>query len=89
MVQRSRIAPPSDVRSLQQQRREGLPHPGRAALKHLAIAVLLAGAAYASPRLFGPGFFHDQLHGAVAFAASAGEWVRTALVAAFQSIPVR
>lgn len=89
MIQRSRIAPPSDVRSLRQQRRGSLPHPGRTALMHAALAALLVGALFASPGVFGPGFVQEQLRGAMAFAAAAGEWARAAMVAAFQSIPVR
>lgn len=89
MVHRSRIAPPSDLRSLRQEGRASRSRPVQAALKHVVAAVLLAGAFYALPKVFGPAFFHDQLGGAVSAAAAAGEWVRAALVAAFESIPVR
>lgn len=89
MVHKSRIAPPSDLRSLLQQGRAGRSHPVQAALKHLVAAVLLAGAFYALPKVFGPAFFHEQLGGAVSAAAAAGGWVRAALVVAFESIPVR
>lgn len=89
MLQKSRIAPPSDLWSLRRQGRAGGPHPIQATLKHVLAAVVLAGAFYALPKIFGPALFHDKFNGAMAGAAIAGEWVRTALVVAFESIPVR
>lgn len=88
MIQKSRIAPPSEVQAVRRQRGKRPVHPARAALRHVAVAVL-AGAVYALPKLLGPDFFHDWIGGAMAFAAAAGDWVRTALVVAFESIPVR
>ncbi len=89
MVQRSRIAPPSDLRSVRQQRRAGPPRPARAAFKHMAAGAVLAGAVYALPALVGPWPPHDARDGARAIAVAAGGWTRAAFVAAFQSIPVR
>lgn len=89
MAHRSRIAPPSDLRSLRQQGRAGRSRPVQAALKHVVAAAVLAGTFYALPKVFGPAFFHDQFGGAVSSAAAAGRWARAALVAAFESIPVR
>ena len=89
MVQRSRIAPESDVRSLGKRRGKAPLRPVQATLRNLVVLVLLVALVYALPKLFGPGFFHDQARGVVAFAAAAGDWARAALSAAFQSIPVR
>ena len=89
MTQRSRIGPPSDLRSLRQQGRAGWSCPSRAALKNVAAAVLLAGAFFALPKVVGPNFLHDLLSGGLAAAIAAGDWMRAALAYAFDSIPVR
>ena len=90
MVRSSRIAPESDVRSLRERRGKAPPRPARAAaLRTVAAFALLTALVYATPMLFGPGFFHDRARGVVAFAAAAGDLARAALAAAFQSIPVR
>jgi hypothetical protein len=52
------------------------------------LAVFFAGAACALPGLVGPGAVRD-LAGAVSLRSAAGGWARAALVAAFESIPVR
>ena len=87
MVQRSRIAPVSDLRSLGKRGGKAPSRPARAALRNVAVLVLLVGLVFALPQFFGPGFFHDRARGVVAFATAAGSWVRAALAAAFQSIP--
>ena len=89
MTQRSRIAPPSDLRSLRQQGRAGWSCPSRAALKNIALAILLAGAFFALPRFVGPNFFPHLLSGALTTVIAAGDWMRAALAYAFDSIPVR
>ena len=89
MVHRSRIASPSDAASLHRQRGKGPARPAQAALKHLAVVLLLAGAVYALPKLLGPSFFHGRLSDAMGFAAAAGEWARAALAVTFESIPMR
>lgn len=89
VIQKSRIAPPSEAQAVRRQRGRRPLRPAQAALRHVAVAVLLAGAVYALPKLFGPDFFHDRIVGAMAFGAAAGDWVRTALAIAFESIPVR
>ncbi len=88
MVQRSRIAPESDLRTLGKRRGKAPSRPAQATLRNLAALVLLVALVCALPRLFGPGFFHDQARGVAAFAIAAGDWARAALSAAFQSIPV-
>lgn len=93
MNRRSRIAPESEVRSLRQGRRRGKgpSRPDRiAAFRNVSALVLLAVLACALlPALSGPHFFFDRARDAVALAVAAGEWLRAALAAAFQSIPVR
>lgn len=87
MIQRSRIAPPSDAQMLRRHCGKGPPRLARAALRQVTVAVVLACMVYALPGLVGPGFFHDRVGNALAFAA-VGEWARATLVAAFESIPV-
>ena len=89
MVQRSRLAPPSDALSLRRERRGGPPRPARAASRHALLAVFFAGAACALPGLVGPGEVRDLAGAVSASASAAGGWARAALVAAFESIPVR
>lgn len=90
MSQRPRIAPASEVRSLRKGRGSAGPAPSRAALgSAAALVLLLAALACALPALVRPGFFFDQARGAVGFTIGAGEWIRAALTAAFQNIPVR
>lgn len=89
MVQRSRIASLSDAGSPRRPRGKSQSRPGKAAMKQMAVVLLLAGSFYALPKLLGPGFVHDRLSGALGFAAAAGEWGRSALAVAFESIPVR
>ncbi len=88
MVQRSRVAPVSEVRSL---RAGGKPRARRveAFLRNGTLLVLIAALVFVLPKFVGPGFLHDQARGAMGFAAVAGQWARDALVAAFQSVPVR
>ena len=89
MVQRSRIAPESDVRSLKKRRGQAPVDLHRIALRNLAALVLLAALICGLPAFFRPDFFSDQARGLMGFAAAAGEWVRAALAAAFNSIPGR
>ncbi len=88
MVQRSRVAAESDVRSLRKHGGKAPWRPAQAAARHLAALALLAALVYALPSILGPGFLHDQARGVAAFATTTGEWVRAALAAAFRSIPV-
>jgi hypothetical protein len=89
--QRSRLASESEIRSLRQARREKSPfRPGPAAFRNVLALVLLAALACALlPAFSRPHFLFDLARDAVAFAMAVGEWLRSALAAAFQSIPVR
>ncbi len=89
MVQKPRVAPESDVRSLGERRRKAPSGSALAALRTVVSLALVAALAYAALRLSGPGAFHEHTRGLVAFASAAGEWARAALAAAFRSIPVR
>ncbi len=90
MIQRSRIAPVSEVRSLRQHRGKAPLRPAEAAFRNvMALVIVAAALAYAWPTLFGPAFLHDQARSAAALVITAGDWARAALAAAFQSIPVR
>lgn len=89
MVQRSRIAPPSDLRSLKKSRGGGSAGRAVAVLKNAAMLVLLVALFFALPKVLGPGFWHDQARGVVAFVYAVGEWLRAALSAAFLGIPMR
>ena len=90
MVQRSRIAQASDLRSFGKRGGgKAMSGPTQAALKHGAVLVFLAALVCVMPMLYGPGFFHDQARSAAGLALAIGEWVRDGLVAGFQSIPVR
>ncbi len=89
MVQRSCIAPASDVRLFRKRGGKAPLRPSRIAFMNVVALVLLAAVACALPALFRLGFFLDQGRDVAAFAMATGEWARDALAAAFQSIPVR
>lgn len=89
MVQRSRIAPPSDLRSLKKSRGRGSAGRAVAVLKNAAMLVLLVALFFTLPKILGPGFWHDQARGVVAFLHVAGDWLRAALSVAFLGVPVR
>ena len=89
MAQRSPVASPSDLRSLRRGRGKAPVRPAQIALRRRAMLVLLALLLCMLPKVLGPGFLRDQVRGIVAFAIAVGEWMRAAMVAGFQSIPVR
>lgn len=87
--QRSRIASVSEVGPLRKGRGKENPPPDRAAMRSVSVLVLLVCLVGASlPMVFGPRFYSDRAADLVAFAVTAGHWLRAMLAAAFQSIPV-
>lgn len=89
MAQRSRIAPVSEMHALRNGGGTKGLRPAPSALKHGLAALMLAALVYFVPKLLGVDLFQDQGPQLAAHVAAAGEWVRTGLVAAFQSIPGR
>lgn len=88
MTTRARIAHMSDVQSVRASGPKRARRPAQAAVVRLSLLLLLGALVYASMHLLGPGFVQDQARKAIGFLAWAGEWVRAALAAGFQNIPV-